>query len=116
MENLVIESPLSQLRKEIIHQKTAHLDEPSHCPLCIRAYEQFQAYAAFVTQHSIEALQGNPQAENYPHWKDLEEAMEELRASLAPEDMRFYRLLQNAKQRLDTILALIHTIAQEGKS
>ncbi|KPL83107.1 hypothetical protein SE15_07460 [Thermanaerothrix daxensis] len=108
------ESPLSRLRKEIIHQKTAHLDAPSHCPLCIRAYEQFQYYEAFVTQRSIEALQGNPQVVEYPHQKALDKTIEQLGASPAPEDARFYRLLQNAKQRLDLILALIQELNQES--
>lgn len=110
------ESALLRLRKAIIEQKTVHLNEPTHCPLCRQAYEQFQEYAAFIATQSVEALQGHPKGEAYPHAERLEIAIKQLEASPALEDVRFARLLNKAKQQLDTIGSLIYEVAQESES
>ncbi|MDT8897065.1 hypothetical protein QYE77_02220 [Thermanaerothrix sp. 4228-RoL] len=110
------ESAILRLRKAIIQQKTVHLDEPTHCLLCRRAYEQFQDYAAFIATQSVAALQGHPKSEAYPHAERLETAIRQLETSLDPEDVRFFRLLIKAKQQLDTIGSLINEVLQERES
>ncbi|MCX8024081.1 MAG: hypothetical protein N3A60_02635 [Thermanaerothrix sp.] len=110
------ESAILRLRKAIIQQKTVHLDEPTHCPLCRQAYEQFQDYAAFIATQSVAALQGHPKGETYPNTEHLETAIKQLESSSDPEDIRFARLLNKAKQQLDAISSLICEIAQESES
>lgn len=102
---------ISQLRQEIIHQKTAHLPQPTHCDVCLHAFEQLEAFNAFVTQVVIQALQGRPQQVTYPQQADLDAAFKQLATSQAAEDIRQYHLLQNVKQRLEKMLDLVNKAA-----
>lgn len=105
------QDPINQLRKEVIQQKAAHLPKPTHCELCLRAFEQLETFDAFVAQVVIQALQGHPQNVVYPQQAELDVAFGQLAASSDAEDIRQFRLLQNARQRLEKMLDLVNRAA-----
>jgi len=102
-----METPMLQLRKMVIGQKSAGLpDVPAGHPL-EGLHRQLVDYDAFVTQAVIRVLGGEKNVEQFPGQAGLDSAFAQAEESPVLQQLMRYR------QRLDSMLTLATQAATE---